>query len=86
MTQDPTSNVAGSPHTTNTVTIASHLPRARAGANSVIVEYPTTFSAPRPIPMMKRSAISHAMFGAKAAAIAARPKISRFAWYVKRRP
>jgi len=53
-------------------------PRDDAGTNSVKVAYPTTISAPRPMPMMKRRPIRTIMLGAKAAAIDARPKIARF--------
>src|SRR6202166_225699 len=81
MIHEPSSAVAGSPLTTNTAISASHLPRARAGANSVIVEYPTTFSAPKPMPMTNRITTSHAIDGANAAQSAAKPKISRFACY-----
>jgi hypothetical protein len=73
-TTEATSSATGSPVTTHTAVKPSHLPRLRAGTNSVIVEYPTTFSAPRPTPITKRQAIRKAMFGANAAARDAMPK------------
>ena len=57
----------------------SQLPRAPGGTNSVIVEYPTTFSAPSPTPMMKRNRVSTVIEGAKAEAMAASPKMARLA-------
>src|SRR6266513_4649803 len=58
---------------------ASQLPRAPGGTNSVIVEYPTTFSAPSPTPMMKRNRVRTVIEGEKAEAMAASPKIARLA-------
>src|SRR5580704_4067426 len=56
-TNEATSNEIGRPVTTQTVVKPSHLPRLLAGTNSVMVEYPTTFSAPSPKPITKRQAI-----------------------------
>src|SRR5580700_5515187 len=66
ITSVPTSPAAGNPVTTNTDMPPNHLPRACGGMNSVSVEYPTTFSAPSPTPMINRSKISTPMEGAKA--------------------
>ena len=49
----PSSAAAGKPVTTKTVMKPSHLPRDCGGTNSVSVEYPTTFSAPSPNPMIE---------------------------------
>ena len=62
----PRSAATGKPLTTMTFMPPSHLPRVCGGTNSVIVEYPTTFSAPRPTPVTKRSRVSTAIEGAKA--------------------
>src|SRR5579864_5505408 len=86
MTSVPTSPAAGKPVTTKTDMPPSHLPRACGGMNSVSVEYPTTFSAPSPTPIINRSKISTPIEGANAAATDASPKIARLAWYVKRLP
>ncbi len=52
-------------------------PREAGGMNSHKVPAATTNSAPRPMPMIKRKAISQLMLGTKHAAIDAMPKISR---------
>src|SRR6202158_3327205 len=79
----PRSAAAGKPDTTITFMPPSHLPRACGGTNSVMVEYPTTFSAPSPTPMTKRSRVSTAIEGAKAEAMDARPKMARLALLVE---
>lgn len=79
MIRVPSSAVTGRPATTKTEMSPSHFPRACGGTNSVIVAYPTTFSAPSPAPITNRSKISAVIEGAKAAAMEARPKIARFA-------
>src|ERR1700681_3157525 len=76
-TREATSSDTGNPVTTHTAIMPSHMPRVRAGTNSVMVEYPTTLSAPNPKPMMKRHAISTIMFGANAAANDASPNTSK---------
>ena len=61
-------------------------PRRRAGMNSMRVAAATTTSAPRPTLIRKRSAMSHVMFGAAAAAIEKPPNIRRLIWKDTRRP
>ncbi len=75
----PSSAVTGKPATTKTEMIPSHFPRACGGTNSVIVAYPTTFSAPSPTPITNLSKISTLIEGENVAAIEASPKIARFA-------
>src|SRR5580704_14631835 len=74
----PSSAATGNPVTTKTVMKPSHLPRDCGGTNSVSVEYPTTFSAPSPNPMMHWIKIKTCMEGAKAATMDANPKMARF--------
>ena len=63
----------GKPAVTRVQIIPDHRPLTLAGKNSVMMEYPTTFSAPRPSPITKRSAMRDSMFGANAEASDARP-------------
>ncbi len=67
----------GRPAVTRVQIIPDHRPLTLAGKNSVMMEYPTTFSAPRPSPITKRSAMSVSMFGANAEASDARPNSVR---------
>ena len=72
--------MTGKPATTMKAIIDSQRPRVCGGTNSVMVEYPTTISAPNPRPCTKRQMISCGMSWAKAAASEARPKIKRLIW------